>query len=222
MLTVVIGIVLLLIDYFFVENAFWSLILATLSSSAISIAGALLITEWLLKPLYVRDVIQVAGLSAEIHRAGIRYARTNHDVVWSEILAGSSDISSAIGNENVFRSGPWVAIMEASRASRRSVRLHVSQKLANSGFATLIEQQWRDNGCKTNGSSLSVIPHSEVTQGLVLQCGSWVAATIADDPLNDDPLFLVFMADSRESAVAALKRGMGRLNDSPTRPIAGA
>lgn len=215
------GIGFVALDYY-VENGIVSFLAATVASAALSIAGALIVTEYILKPLYVRDVLHVANLSAEIHNVGIRYARPAHGIEWNAILGRSGDITVAIGNGSIFRSGLWVAIMAASRSAQRSVRLHVSEKLGDAGFGPDLERQWRDNGCGAKGSSLSVIPHSEVTQGMVLRCGSWVAATIADDPLNDDPLLLVFTSDSLESAVAAMDRGIERLDGSPTTPIAGA
>lgn len=221
LVAILIGVGLIVADYF-VDNEYVSLGLSSLSSAALSIAGALLITEWIIKPLYVRDVLQVANLSAEIYRAGIRYARPSHSVAWSELLSGPSDITVAVGNESVFRGGPWTAIMEASRAGSRTVRLHVSEALASAGFGAQIERQWRDNGCGSRGAKLLVIPHAAVTQGLVVQCGAWIAATIADDPLNDAPLSVVFTSDAPESVVSAMQRGVDRLNNSPTPPINGA
>ncbi|MFQ6170952.1 hypothetical protein ACK8HX_05040 [Oryzobacter sp. R7] len=221
LITVLVGIGLIVADYF-ITNEYVSLGLMSLSSAALSIAGALLITEWIIKPLYVRDVLQVADLSSEIYRAGLRYVRTSHGVAWSEILGVKGEITAAIGNENVFRSGLWAVIMEASRVANRDVRLHVSEDLAAAGFGATIERQWRDNGCGVAGSTLTVVPHGAVTQGLIVQCNSWLAATIADDPLNDDPLFLVFRSDSTEPVVSALQRGVDRLNSSSTPPIAGA
>jgi hypothetical protein len=221
LVTVLVGIGLIVADYF-IENQYVSLGLMSLSSAALSIAGALLITEWIIKPLYVRDVLQVANLSAEIHRIGLRYVRNSREVGWNEIFAGGSAITAAIGNENLFRSGPWASIMEASRGVEREVRIHISSRLASDGFGTAIERQWRQNGCDARGSKLFVIPHDTLTQGLVVQCDSWMAATIADDPLNDDPPLLVFASRPSESIVSALQRGVDRLNDSSTPPIAGA
>lgn len=220
-IAVLVGIGLIVADYF-VENPYVSLGLMSLSSAALSIAGALLITEWIIKPLYVQDMLQVANLSSEIHRQGLRYVRTSHSVGWGEIFSGTSDITAATGNENLFRSGPWAAIMEAGRATKREVRVHISTSLAAEGFGSAIEHQWRQNGCQSKGSTLSVVPHDAVTQGLVVHCDSWMAATIADDPLNDDPPFLVFASRASEPIVSSLQRGVDRLNNSSIPPIAGA
>lgn len=220
-IAILLGIGLIVLDYF-VKNEYFSLGLMSLSSASLSIAGALLITEWIIKPLYVRDVLHVANLSSEIHNLGLRHIKTSHKVGWAEIFAGASDITAAAGNENAFRSGPWVAIMDAARAATREVRVHISMRLANDGFGATIERQWRDNGCGARGSKLFVIPHDTVTQGLVVRCDSWIAATIADDPLNDDPPILVFAPNSSETIVSALQRGVDRLNNASTPPIAGA
>lgn len=212
---------LLVVDYF-VKSAVASLALSSLAAAGFSIVGALIVTEFVLKPLYIRDILQTANLSSEIHHAGIRAVRSISGVDWRSILAGTEDISIAAGNENVLRSGPWTSVMEAARSGKRQVLVHLSKELADSNLPNALADQWRGNGCKESGSKLFVIPHDKVTQGLVVERGEWIVASIAGDPLNDDPILFVLSDEVGDDAVKSLKRGMARMNASDTTPIAGA
>lgn len=214
--------VLLLVADYFVENAIASLALNSSAAAGLSIVGALIITEFVLKPLYIRDILQTANLSSEIHHAGIRAVRSMSGVDWRSILAGTEPISLAAGNENVLRSGPWTTVMEAARSGKRQVHVHLSQELAESPLPDTLEEQWRRNACKDSGSQLFVVPHDQITQGLVVECGEWIVASIAGDPLNDDPTLFVLSDEASDDAVKSLKRGMARMNASDTTPIAGA
>ncbi|TQL70383.1 hypothetical protein FB381_4313 [Nocardioides albertanoniae] len=219
--SLLLSVVLVGVDYF-VTDKFWSLALSSLASAGFSIVGALLITELILKPLYVRDVLQTANLSSEVHHAGIKGVRGLSEVDWRQACVGELPISVAVGNEHLLRGGPWPAILEASRAKKRTVKIHVLDGPSAEPLAQSLESQWRSNGCKEKGSEIVVVPHDRITQGLILQCGEWIVASLADDPGNDTPLFIVFSSDSRESVVTSLKRGIDRLDESDSVPLAGA
>lgn len=216
-----ISVLLLLADYF-VSGKFWSLALSSLASAGFSIVGALLITEFILKPLYVRDVLQTANLSSEVHHAGIKGVRGLYEVDWRQACAGELPISVAVGNENMLRGGPWPAILEACRTKKRTVRIHILKGPTAEALAQGLEAQWRSNGCQGKGSEILVVPHDRITQGLILKCGEWIVASLADDPGNDSPLLIVFSSDSRESVVDSLKRGILQLDESDSVPLAGA
>lgn len=215
------SILLLFVDYF-VANALTSLAASSLAAAGFSIVGALIITEFVLKPLYIRDILQTANLSSEIHHAGIRAVRSASDIGWRSILAGSENISLAAGNENVLRSGPWTSVMEAARSGPREVFVHLSNELAGSSLPDTLAEQWRGNGCSELGSKLVVIPHDRTTQGIIVECGEWIVASIAGDPLNDDPTLFVLSDEVGDDVVKSLKRGMARMNASVTPPIAAA
>lgn len=215
------SIVLLFVDYF-IEDKLTSLAVSSLAAAGFSIVGALIITEFVLKPLYIRDILQTANLSSEIHHAGIRAVRSASSVEWRSILAGSESISVAAGNENVLRSGPWTSVMEAARSGTREVSVHLSMELANSHLPDKLADQWRRNGCSDSGSKLFLIPQDRTTQGLIVECGEWIVASIAGDPLNDDPTLFVLSDEVGDDVAKSLKRGMARMNASNTPPIAGA
>ncbi len=196
----------------------------SLSSAAISIAGALLITEWILKPLYVRDILNVARLSADVHHSGLEFIGSAQDVNWSKYLSGNHPVEMAIGTPGLlFNSGVWASLRKAARADQKLVRLHGPSSEFTKDTMHELGEAWRSARCDEKGSKLEILPAPNLShQGLLIRCGPWLIATVQDEPSNDDPVLLVFSPGDREPITDSLSRFLDRLANVDDVPGGGA
>lgn len=202
-----------------IDSERWEATISALASALLSIAGALFITELVLKPLYVRDILQVARLSADVHETGLKAVARASRLQWAEHLAGSDDLKIVAGNLNAFRIALWGHVMTASRAKKRVVTIFVADDQSPSVAAQELVEQWRKNGCGDRGSTIRIVPERHIPQSLLLANDRSFIVALAEDPLNDDPVMLVFSASTGEAIDDSLRRGIERLASSPVTPL---
>lgn len=97
--------------------------LPALGSAAFSIAGALLITEYFVKPAYTRDILSIVGIERELYETGLFELRPEARVDWKSRYARSRTIKAVISEPNGFQQLHWPAIIDTARRRPVSVTI---------------------------------------------------------------------------------------------------
>ncbi|MDQ0261031.1 hypothetical protein J2W20_002945 [Sinomonas atrocyanea] len=202
-----------------ITNPFWQPLLAAVGSTAISISGALLITEVILKPLYVRDVLDVARLSSEVYGSGLSSITRANKLSWEKYLSGTGDINIAVSNQALLNAGAWQQIVEDVPRKKRQINIFVPNTDGGKEIATHLESSWGRNECNTGGSILKIVPLDSVTQGIIVVCDSFTVASIAEDPSYDNPLVVAFRQSNGNADDSTLRRGIERMTGSDISPL---
>lgn len=191
--------------------------LEAVASSLLSVAVALLITEYVLKPLYVRDLLDVAQLSAQVHDAGVVNLQrfTGQDL--DRYLGNTAEIDISGHVEMAERA--WPTVLAAAKARRIKVFLHLQIDSADSSWR-IFERKWKDSGCNRSGSSLSIFPADAGMPMLSIMTDSHCIVAIADGPIAaSNPLLVTFLRSRSDAYVTSLTRFLKDARESDAVPF---
>jgi hypothetical protein len=200
----------------FIPWTWLSLLTASLGSAALSVFLALLITEFLIKPLYVRDVINVARLSAEVHDSGlVKMGRLNNMDV-SEDLNGATEVD--ISGLPMAVDRIWPHVIEAATTSSGKVRLFLP-KGTDTSKCRDYEQAWKRSGCEAKGAILELTPAAENHPLLTVITQSRCIVAVEDGRgASGNPLVMIFARGRPEPYVSSLVSRMHAFRDSEIAP----
>lgn len=142
--------------------------LTAIGSSFVSIAGALLITEYWLKPAYTQDVLAVVGVRDEVFNTGLRQLGPESQVDWSAVYREATEVTVVLNDLRSFQARHWPEICERARLTGMRVRLlaapsgygeaptKISDLTSPTGPLKEFETEWRrlDNGKQLNKNSM--------------------------------------------------------------------
>ncbi|WP_418606394.1 hypothetical protein [Georgenia sp. SUBG003] len=94
-------------------------------SASISIAGALLITEYFLKPAYTRDTAAMVGLKYELQQEGVQALRLESKVDWGSHYENANRIVAILSEPQSFRQLHWPEIVQRARSAGVSITILV-------------------------------------------------------------------------------------------------
>jgi len=101
--------------------------LTAIGSAFLSISGALLITEYLLKPTYTADVLRLVGIDREIRQTGLSELRLETQVEWPSKYRRSNSVVALISEPQSFRQLHWPAIIDRAKHGEVSVTLLIPE-----------------------------------------------------------------------------------------------
>ena len=164
--------------------------LASLASAALSIFLALIITELVLRPLYVRDVLHVARLSAEIHNAGLEKLERLTRLDVSDYLNPNAEVD-LIGQPEMVKQ-IWPDLLDWAAAGKSHVRVHLSEGV-DYAESQKFEDGWKAKGCNRKGSTLTITGAAPGEPVLALLTSRHCLVAVSDgSPESGNPLVLVF------------------------------
>lgn len=135
--------------------------LNAVGSALISIAGALFITEIILKPIYTNDILEIVGVDHELQQSGLASLRVESQTDLAGFYEHSNGIVAFVSEPQSFRERHWPEIVSAARSRGISVTILVPERgraasaqliglETSDGYDTIvsqmcaaIEQDWR-------------------------------------------------------------------------------
>lgn len=201
----------------FVTVKWLSQLLSSLASAAVSIGVALLITEYILKPLYLRDILHVAKLSAEIHDAGVVTLRRLSQIDITDFLAPNEKIDVAGQPELIHRL--WPSLLDWASATAISVRLHLPAGIDAEHWRTF-EKAWKDRGCARVGSTLVLTDALRDAPILSLLTSNRCVVAVSDaSPSAGNPLVVAFTLARSVPYVHSVVNQIRALSESRDVPL---
>lgn len=194
------------------EKPVFQLFLA-LASALVSVGVALLITEWVLKPFYVRDVLAIARLSSDIYNTGLDsitgYSGTNLAPIFGMddkvTVAGSADMLRLI----------WPQILTSASKEAKSVSIFLEggeQKVADELTAI-----WKKRVLQ-KGSTVAVYPGEEGLPQLVIAVGRTLIVGLSDGA-SGNPLLLQFRGTSEDPFHTTIRQRITADSEKDTVPL---
>lgn len=195
------------------------LIASSLGSALLSVAVVLLITERVLKPLYVRDVLAVSNLSAEVYNSGLKNINTSEDFSFSSFVRGAGTVTIAGDPSRVHRVWPIVRRELLESTAEVHIHVHLTSRERTSDVAAEIEGSWGAESPK-NAGRLTIAQIDEGIPNLVIEAGQGLVIGVADG--NDDGLVtVIYEFDARFNApfIRSLRRRLQRDRQAEQVPI---
>lgn len=201
----------------FLPAGWWTAVISSLSSAAVSVGVALVITEIVLKPLYVRDVLQVARLSAQVHDSGLQSIQRLTKLDLTEVLGHGGEID-ILGDPEVVRQ-VWHAVLDLAATTKTQVRLHLPLATEASTWRHH-EMSWKQKGCSRRGSTLVITADVQNAPALALMTGSRCVIGVNDGSGGSgNPLILVFTRARSVPYVSSVEMLLEGLRDLKSVPL---
>lgn len=217
---VVLTLVMALILYFLSEllaNQWYGTAMASLASAGVSVAAALLITELVLKPLYVRDILGVAQLSSQVYNSGLAEIQRLNRLDLASVIGRSTELD-LVGRADLI-SQVWSGFLESASSFPLRLRVHVPEGAEESELRVL-EKAWKAHGCEAKGSSLVVIDDADQSTVFSLLTPTQCLVAVGDGLRpSGNPLLLVFSRGRPEPYVESLTRSIVELRESQKVPV---
>lgn len=191
--------------------------LASLASAALSIFLALTITEVLLRPLYVRDVLHVARLSAEIHNAGLEKLERLTRIDVTDYLNPDAEVD-LIGQPDMVKQ-IWPDLLDWAAAGKSHVRVHLPESV-DYAESQKFEDGWKAKGCNRKGSTLTITGVAPGEPVLALLTSRHCLVAVSDgSPEAGNPLVLVFKRSRPVAYVSSLAAHIEDIRGSLAVPL---
>jgi len=191
-------------------------VVSAIASSLISVGVALLITDVVLKPVYTRDVLNVAGLNEEVHQSGLESIRRMSQARLGDLIANSHKITICASVSMAER--VWPDVLEASAIKPTQVRLY----LITPADATWrgFESSWKEKACEARGSSLVISLSGESMPILTVDTETQCVVAVSDGSSSSgNPLIMQFSKKPSDPYIDALGRFVERVRDADTVPF---
>ena len=189
--------------------------LSALASSLISVGVALLITEYVLKPVYLRDVLKVARLKEEIHQSGIDSVQRLSQARLNDLVVHSSSITICATNAMAQRL--WPDVLESAATKATDVRLFLIDP--DSEMSRQFELSWKEKSCEDRGSSLLISQSSDSMPILTIDTEARCAVAISDGSSSSgNPLIVQFTKTQPDPYVRVLSQFVDQIRNSDAVP----
>lgn len=199
------------------SNRWYGTAMASLASAGVSVAAALLITEMVLKPLYVRDILGVAQLSSQIYNSGLTEVQRLNRLDLAGVIGRSTELD-LVGRADLITQ-VWSSFLESASSFPLRLRVHVPVGTEGSELRTL-EKAWKTHGCEAKGSSLVVIDDADQSTVFSLLTPTQCLVAVGDGLRpSGNPLLLAFSRGRAEPYVDSLTRSIVELRKSQKVPV---
>lgn len=190
-------------------------ILGSLGSASASISAALIITDYFLKPLYVRDILNTAKLSAEVYQSGLVDIKRLTKMDFSYIISGTSRVDIIGTPEMVNRI--WPDLLDAASSSPVAVHVYLAGPLGDSEWRQF-ETSWKERQCGRIGSNIVIRPAGKYHSLLTIVTGSHCVVSASDGSgSSGNPLLFRFLISNTDSYVDSLGKQVSRMREDESR-----
>ncbi|MGL5824527.1 MAG: hypothetical protein ACRCYU_06790, partial [Nocardioides sp.] len=155
-----------------------------------SVAGALIITEVILKPVYTKDVLEAAGLNAQVQSLGLGSVQRFSANDWGRLLTATSNLAVIVPHPGEFRGAVWPHILR--EAQRSTCRVTAYFDTSSDPDIAYFEESWRDRVERLGASSLALLEVTPLPFSLLVLTDRYVGLTVATNVQKVDPMMFVF------------------------------
>ncbi|MFD6283960.1 hypothetical protein ACWEAO_07285 [Micrococcus luteus] len=197
------------------SNPFISSLVTSIGSSSVSAGVALMITDWLIKPIQTKQLIEMTGLSHRVHELGVRNLRNLRDLPPADLF-GSGAITVACNR--------WIAkriLRDLARATKgKKVEIYMSICDADAKFALELGDEWRNIAGVESSQILRMYIDRDHHQALAVRSEDRIIASIPTllESEQQDPPLLVFDRSASEEFLLDLNSLMDEIVGSGETP----
>lgn len=215
MIAALVALVLYLISFWLFDGeGLLGLFFSAVASAFVSVGVALLVTEMLLKPAQIRDIVQVAKLSAQVNDSGL--IDMSRLIGWdSSAVMEKADSIQVLGKQHLIEH-IWRIIEKEAGMRKTDVRVYVSEDFSRDSQKDLT-RDWRQHCAR---SSLTIVPLDIGSADLTILTPRHCVVALDDGRgIHGDPLVLTFKIGKGSSFSDSLTRHFAQLDAQDVVPL---